>query len=70
MFRASAATLAIADEDRRELLQVIGRRSVPQSVALGVRMIPGASWKSETRSWGRASQTNNGENFAAAGALP
>ena len=43
MPRAPAAALVVTDEDRRELLQVIGLRSVPQSVALRVRIVLGAS---------------------------
>ena len=43
MPRAPAAALSVTDDDRRELLQVIGLRSVPQSVALRVRVILGAS---------------------------
>jgi transposase len=43
MPRAPAAALVIREEDRRELLQVIGLRSVPQSVALRVRIVLGAS---------------------------
>ena len=43
MPRAPAAALAISDEDRRGLLQVVDLRSVPQSVALRVRIVLGAS---------------------------
>jgi transposase len=40
---APAPALGISDEDRRELLQVIGLRSVPQSVALRARIVLGAA---------------------------
>jgi transposase len=43
MPRAPAAALVVTDEQRRELLQVIGLRSVPQSVALRVRIILSAA---------------------------
>ena len=40
---APAPALGISDEDRRELLQVVGLRSAPQSVALRARIVLGAS---------------------------
>jgi transposase len=40
---APAPALGISDEDRQELLQVIGLRSAPQSVALRVRIVLGAA---------------------------
>lgn len=43
MPRAPAPALSLTDEDRQELLQVAGLRSVPQSVALRVRIVLGAS---------------------------
>ena len=43
MPRAPAAALSLTADDRRELLQIIGLRSVPQSVALRVKVILGAS---------------------------
>ena len=43
MPRAPAAALVVTDEERRELLQIVGLRSVPQSVALRVRVVLGAA---------------------------
>jgi transposase len=43
MPRAPAAALAVTDEERRELLQLVGLRSVPQSVALRARIVLGAA---------------------------
>lgn len=40
---APAPALGISDEDRQELLQVVGLRSVPQSVALRARIVLGAA---------------------------
>ena len=40
---APAPALRISPEDRRELLQVVGLRSVPQSVALRARIVLGAA---------------------------
>ena len=40
---APAPALGISPEDRRELLQVVGLRSVPQSVALRARIVLGAA---------------------------
>jgi transposase len=40
---APAPALTVSDEDRRELLQVVGLRSVPQSVALRARIVLGAA---------------------------
>lgn len=43
MSRAAASPLLVPDRDRRELLKVLALRSVPQSVALRVRIVLGAS---------------------------
>jgi len=43
MPRAPATALSVTEDDRRELLQIIGLRSVPQSVALRVRVVLGAA---------------------------
>lgn len=43
MPRAPAPALPVTDEERRELLQVVGLRSVPQSVALRVKIVLGAA---------------------------
>lgn len=43
MSRAPAPALVITDEDRRELSQVISLRTVPQSVAMRVRIVLGAA---------------------------
>jgi transposase len=40
---APAPALGISDEDRQELLQVVGLRSVPQNVALRARIVLGAA---------------------------
>jgi transposase len=40
---APAPALSVGDEDRRELLQVVSLRSVPQSVALRARIVLGAA---------------------------
>jgi hypothetical protein len=40
---APAAALSVTENDRRRLLQIIGLRSVPQSVALRVRVVLGAA---------------------------
>jgi transposase len=40
---APAPALGLSDEDRQELLQVVGLRSVPQSVALRARIVLGAA---------------------------
>ena len=43
MPRAPAAALMVSEGERRELLQVHGLRSVPQSVALRLRIVLGAA---------------------------
>jgi transposase len=43
MPRAPAAALVITEEERRDLVQIVGLRSVPQSVALRVRIVLGAA---------------------------
>ena len=39
---APAAALSVTEDDRREVLQIVGLRSVPQSVAFCVRVVLGA----------------------------
>lgn len=43
MPRAPAAALVITDEDRRELSQIVGLRSAPQSVVLRAKIVLGAA---------------------------
>ena len=71
MSRAPAAALVIGEEDRHELLRVIGLRSVPQSVALRVRIVLGASeGHRKTRSWRGGLGDEPPYNLAVARTLP
>src|SRR3954464_14779634 len=51
MPHAPAAALVITDEERRELIQVVGLRCAPQSIALRVKMFSAPQMESQTRCW-------------------